>query len=73
MVTRTCPACNIRLDVPRSIKVIAGSIVTYNLSDEDELVNEEAFITKRGAFRCTQCGARLNKFIREVKVGVIGE
>ena len=47
--------------------------MTYNLSDEGELVTEEAFITKRGAFRCTQCGARLNKFIREVKVGVIGE
>ena len=72
-----CPHCNIRLDVPRSIKANATAIVTHSLSFPDgldgkgKLVNEEVFITKRGTFRCTQCGTRLNKFIKEVKVGVI--
>ena len=73
-----CPRCNIRLDVPRSIKTNARAAVTYNLSFPDglggkgKLVNEEVFITKRASLRCTQCGTRLNKFIKEVKVGVIG-
>lgn len=68
-----CPHCNIRLDVPRSIRVIAKAIATYNLNVETgRLEGEEAFITKRGSFRCTQCGCRLNKFIKEVQVGIIG-
>lgn len=65
----TCPRCSVRLDVPRSIRATAQAIVTYSLGAE----GKEAFITKRGSFRCTQCDLRLNKYIKEVKVGAIGE
>lgn len=67
-----CPHCAIRLDLPDSIKGASKGYARYRITDSGQLERIAYRETKRGSYKCTNCGYRLSKFIKEVRVGVIG-
>ena len=72
LVVRTqCPHCGVRLDLPDSITSTSRGTARYRLDEYGQLERIAYRETRRGSYKCNGCHNRLNKFIKEVKVGVI--
>ena len=68
-----CPSCGVRLDYPSSIVMRTKGSTMFRLTDAGLTEQTGTVVTKRGSYECRGCSRRLNKFLKEVRVGMIGE
>ena len=71
VIRNQCPHCLAHLVQLKSIKTAIRGFGTYYLTPSGQLKAGEIIVTRQGSYRCAVCDYRLNKFLKEVKVGIM--